>query len=137
MNPLLKRLASLRRKVRVLDGWQGVCAVVALLLGVTVSIGVLDFFVHLPTFIRAAVLVGLLVGSGTIIYRYLVRPFGKPCDDLNLALRVEEVYPELNDSLASTVQFLKQSPAELAKLGGSEAMRDRTVAQTVEKAAAF
>ena len=135
MNPLLKRLASLRVKVRLLDGWQGACALVALVLGVAVTVGVLDYFVHLPTLFRAATLVGLLVGSGAIVYRYIVRPFGKPCDDLNLALRIEDNYPELNDALASTVQFLKQSKEDLARVGGSAAMRERTVAVTLEKAA--
>lgn len=134
MNPLLKRFASLRLKVRLLDGWQGMCALVALVVGVAVTVGVLDYFAHLPTIVRAAALVGLLVGSGAIAYRYLVRPFGKPCDDLNLALRVEEAYPELNDSLASTVQFLKQSPEDLARVGGSAALREHTVAATIEKA---
>ena len=36
-------------------------------------------------------------------------PFARPADDLNLALRIEEVYPELNDSLASTVQVHSRS----------------------------
>jgi hypothetical protein len=137
MNPLLKRLASLRVKVRLLDGWQGICAVVALVLGVGLVVGVADYFLHLPTLFRAVALVGLLVGAGAIVYRYLLRPFGKPCDDLNLALRVEEKYPELNDSLASTVQFLKQSKEDFARLGGSAAMRERTIQEAVDKAAQY
>src|SRR5687767_10343679 len=83
MNPLLKRLRSLRFKVRVLDGWQGICAVVALVLGVGVLVGVLDYCAHLPSLVRAVALVGLLLGSGALVYRYLIRPFGKPCNDLN------------------------------------------------------
>src|SRR5687767_6943035 len=101
MNPLLKRLAALRWKVRLLDGWQGLCAMVALVLGVGVLVGTLDYWAHLPTLVRGASLVGLLLGTGYIAYTYLILPFSKRCDDLNLALRIEEVYPELNDSLAS------------------------------------
>ena len=56
MNPLLKRLASLRRKVRFLDGWLGVCALVALVLGVVVAEGLLDFSLHLPSLVRAILL---------------------------------------------------------------------------------
>lgn len=137
MNPLLRRLAILRLKVRALDGWQGICALVTLVLTVGVAVGTLDYFVHLPTLARAAVLVGLLVGSAAIVYRYLVRPFGKPCSDLNLALRVEEEFPELNDALATTVQFLSQSKEERARLGASEPMRDRTVQDTIERAAKY
>src|SRR2546421_2675 len=123
MNPLLRRLAVLRAKVRLLDGWQGICAIVALVLGVGVTVGVIDYWVHLPTLVRAGCLVGLLVGSGAVVYRYLIKPFSKECDDLNLALRVEDAYPELNDALASTVQFIKQSKEEQARVGGSDAMR--------------
>jgi hypothetical protein len=133
-NPLLKRLASLRRKVRFLDGWLGICAVVALVLGVGVAEGVLDFWVHVPSLFRAVLLVGLLVGSGYVAYRYIFTPFSKPCDDLNLALRIEDAYPELNDALATTVQFLRQPKDEQARVGGSAAMRERTVAETMEKA---
>src|SRR5262249_38464854 len=46
-------------------------------------------------------------------------------DDLSLALRVEEQYPNLNDSLASTVEFLNhpvESSHESAPLRG-EAVR--------------
>ncbi|HMF13082.1 MAG TPA: hypothetical protein VKE94_12280, partial [Gemmataceae bacterium] len=134
MNPLLRRLAMLRLKVRFLDGWLGICALVALILGVGVSVGLLDFWVHLPSLVRAVFLVGLLLCSGFVAYRYLINPFSKPCDNLSLALRIEEVYPELNDSLASTVQFLQQPKGEQARVGGSEALRERTVQEAMQKA---
>ncbi len=137
MNPLSRRLAILRLKVRFLDGWQGICALIALVLTVGVGVGLVDFWVHLPTLVRAAVLVGLLVGATGIVYRFLIRPFGKPCNDLNLALRVEEEFPELNDSLASTVQFLNMSKEERARLGVSESMRERTVQDTIDRAAKY
>jgi hypothetical protein len=137
MNPLSRRLAILRLKVRFLDGWQGICALIALVLTVGVGVGLLDFSVHLPTLVRAAVLVGLLVGAGAIVYHFLVRRFGKPCNDLNLALRVEEEFPELNDSLASTVQFLNMSKEERARLGVSESLRERTVQDTIDRAARY
>ncbi|MSQ93282.1 MAG: hypothetical protein EXR98_01860 [Gemmataceae bacterium] len=137
MNPILKRLASLRLKVRLLDGWQGVSALVGLVFGVGLLVGTLDFYTHLPSLVRAVLLVGLLVGSGIVAYRYLIRPFAKPCDDLSLALRIEEEYPELNDALASTVQFLTQGPEEQERLGGSEALRQKTMKETIDKAARF
>jgi hypothetical protein len=134
MNPLKKRLAALRFRVRVLDGWLGVCALVALILGAFVAEGMLDFWMHLPSLVRGILLVGLLVSSGYIAYRFILRPFTRPADDLNLALRIEEAYPELNDALATTVQFLSQPKEEQERLGGSEAMRERTVQETIAKA---
>ncbi len=137
MNPLLKQLASLRRKVRFLDGWIGVWALVALVCTVGASAGTFDYFFQVPSLLRAVMLTGLLTTSGIVGYAYIIRPFGKKCDDLTLALRVEEVYPELNDALASTVQFLKLTPDEQAGVGGSDAMRQRTMQGALEKAAVY
>src|SRR5690242_13015844 len=127
MNPLLFRLASLRRWTRLLEGWRGVCAVVALLVGVATAAGLLDWALHLPSVVRAIVLVGTLGGAGFLGYRYLVVPLSRPCDDLTLALRVEEHYPELNDALASTVQFLEHGEASPA--AGSTTLRERAITQ--------
>ena len=135
MNPLLRRLAVLRWKVRLLDGWQGLCALIALVISVGVAVGLIDYSIHLPTLVRAAALVGLLVGSAAVVYRFLVRPFGKSCDSLNLALRIEEEHPELNDALASTVQFLSLTAEERTRLGASESMRERTVQDTIDRSA--
>ena len=53
----------------------------------------------------------------------LIRPLLVRTDNLSLALRVEEAYPNLNDSLASAVQFLEQSkrggPGQSASLESS------------------
>src|SRR6266404_7110282 len=108
MNPLLSRLASLRRKVRLLDGWQGISALLTLLVGAVLVVGLLDWLVLLPSLVRGMLLVGILVGAGTVAYRLLFVPFRSPCDDLTLALRIEEEFPELNDALGSTVQFLSE-----------------------------
>ena len=132
MNPLLRRLASLRRTVLLLEGWRGLCAVVALVVGVFTLVGVVDWHVHLPSLVRAVLLFGVLGGAGVVAYRYLARPLAAPRDDLSLALRIEEEYPELNDALASTVQFLQHggdSPA-----AGSVAMRERAIQQTITRA---
>ncbi|MBI1830782.1 MAG: hypothetical protein HYR84_04945 [Planctomycetes bacterium] len=133
MNPLLQRLASLRRQVRILDGWIGICALGALTLGVGVFVGVADFYLHIPSLVRAGLLVALLVSTAYLVYRLIVEPFTNPYDDLSLALLVEEAYPELNDALASTVQFLQQTPEENARIGGSEAMREHTVQDALKK----
>jgi len=135
MNPLLQRLAALRWKVRMLDGWKGACALLALVLGVGVVVGVADCLLHLPTLLRGAFLVGLLVGTVAVAYRFVIVPFASPCDDLNLALRIEEAHPQLNDALATTVQFLQQTKEEQERLGGSPAMRERTVQDTIARAA--
>src|SRR5262249_46543378 len=70
--------------------------------------GLLDWTWHLPGLVRAILLVASLAGAGLIFYRALYLPLSMKADDLALALRVEQQYPGLNDSLASTVEFLDQ-----------------------------
>ena len=108
-NPLRKRLAALRRRLRVVvtlraAGW----LLTVLLLG-ALAAGFLDWAWRLPSLVRAVVLVGTLSGLGVVAYRMLLGPLLARVDDLTLALRIEERYPSLNDALASTVQFLEQA----------------------------
>jgi hypothetical protein len=127
MNPLLSRLAGLRRKVRLLEGWQGVCALLALVGGAVVVAGLLDWAVQLPSFIRSVVLVSIVAGAGVVAYRYLLRPLHAPCDNLTLALRIEAEFPELNDALGSTVQFLTEPADSPGAASSSQAMRTKAV----------
>jgi hypothetical protein len=108
-NPLRKRLAALRRRLRVVVSLRGAGWLLTLLLASAAVAGFLDWAWRLPALVRAVVLVGTLSGAGLIAYRLLLRPLLTRVDDLTLALRIEERYPSLNDALASTVQFLEQA----------------------------
>src|SRR5579871_6498813 len=105
---LRHRLANLRRRLRFVATVRGFGLLLTVLTATAVVTGILDWRWHLPDLVRAIVLVASLVGSVIVAYRYLFRPLRAPSDDLSLALRIEEEYPLLNDSLASTVQFLER-----------------------------
>jgi hypothetical protein len=137
MNPLLSRLASLRRRVLLLEGWRGVCALATLVAGTMLVVGLLDWSVQLPSLIRALLLVGIVTGSALMAYRYLFVPFRSRCDNLTLALRIEEEFPELNDSLASTVQFLSEPADSPGAASGSVALRNKAVQQTVARSGQY
>jgi hypothetical protein len=122
MHILQHRLASVRRRWRFVVGFRGLCALTALVVGAAALIGLADYYVHLPSLIRAYGLVAILAGGGYVAYRWLAHPLATRCDDLSLALRIEEAYPELNDALASTVQFI-----EAEDIPGSAAMRGRAI----------
>ena len=55
--------------------------------------------------------------------------------DLDIALKIEERWPGLNDRLASTVQFLHLTGDD--ERHGSAAMRAATVRQTIEETQAI
>jgi len=92
-------------------------------------VGLADWMLNLPSLIRALALVAILAGAGLIAYRELYKPFAAPCDDLALALRIEEQFPQLNDALASTVQFMEVS--EDAPQAGSSSMRKAAIQRTL------
>jgi len=99
--------------MRLVATVRGAGFLLTILLATAAVAGLLDWRWHLPALVRAIVLVGTLAGGIYVAYRYLLRPLRTPSDDLSLALRVEEEYPVLNDSLASTVQFLERgTPAD-------------------------
>ncbi len=105
---LWQRLASLRRRMRLVATVRGAGFLLTVLLATAAVAGLIDWRWHLPPLVRAVVLVGTLAGGIFVAYRYLFRPLSAPSDDLSLALRIEEAYPALNDALASTVQFLER-----------------------------
>jgi hypothetical protein len=125
MNPLAPRLAALRRRLRLVVSWRGCCWLGATLLAATIFTGLVDWRVHLPGLVRAIALTGTLGAAGYLAYRLLVRPLRAPADDLSLALRVEQLYPELDDALASAVQFL--DPATDKESAGSPVLRREAV----------
>jgi hypothetical protein len=128
---LTERLARLRRRL-----WMIVCVrggswlLTVLLLTILVG-GALDWLFHLPGLIRALFLVGGLSGAGIIFYRFLWQPLTERVDDLSLALRVENHFPILNDSLASTVQFLEAE--ETDDRLGSPNLRQAAVQRTLRR----
>lgn len=131
MNPLLGRLAWLRRRLVVLTGVRGILAVLALVLGLGLLAGLLDWWLMLPSLVRAVLLAAILTGGAYVLFRLFLQPLLAPKDDLSLALKVEQHFPQLNDCLASTVQFLRQ-PSDSAT-AGSAAMRQKAVEQAFAK----
>src|SRR5262245_27642149 len=109
---------------------RGVSAIAALVVGAAALVGLADWLVHLPSLVRAYCLVAILGSAGYIAFRWLVVPFWRRCDDLSLAIQIEDAYPELNDSLASTVQFLEDE-----NMLGSASMRHKAIDRALDATA--
>jgi hypothetical protein len=132
MNPLHRRLAALRRRLRLVIVWRGVAGMLIVLLGCGMLAGWLDWAFRLPGLVRALLLVSTIAGVGIVALRYFLQPLLARSDDLALALRVEEQYPVFNDALASTVQFLNQGSSAVA--GTSASMRLEAVKRAMRLA---
>ncbi len=129
---LRQHFVVLRRHLRRSTWLRGITLLVALLLSSLLLAGLLDWMLHLPGVVRAVFLAGILAGSGILVYRFLYQPLSQRVDDLTLALRIEDHYPSLNDSLASTIEFLNQ--AEQGIPGESPSMRREAVRRALATA---
>ena len=130
-NPLANRLAALRRRLRLTAGFRGGSWLLfTMVAGVAVA-ALLDWQLHLPALVRAVLLVGTLGAAGAVAIHFLVRPLRSRTDNLSLALRIEAEYPELNDCLASTVQFLEPAGENP---GASTTLRQAAVRQALDRA---
>ncbi|HEV3122086.1 MAG TPA: DUF4175 family protein, partial [Isosphaeraceae bacterium] len=124
------RIAALRGQVRRLLALHGLSWVLGSLVLAAIVAGLADWLVHLSSEVRLAELL-VLAGLGIwLALRYVVAPLVVRFRDLDIALRIEQRWPGLNDRLASTVQFLKPDP--LHGHEGSPALREATVRETVE-----
>jgi hypothetical protein len=132
MNPLQQRLSALRRRLRLVVSFRGTCQLLGGLIGCVVMVGALDWLNPLPVLVRACLLVYILGFTAYVAYRFLYVPLCTKTDDLSLALRVEGRYPELNDALASAVQFLERPAVD--QVGDSPGLRREAVQQAVRQA---
>ena len=128
---LESRIASLRGKVRRLLALHGLSLLIGAMIPLLLLAGSLDWLFHLDRIVRLVLLVSLALFAIVLIGRYVVGPLVVRFRDLDIALRIEERWPGLNDRLASTVQFLQVRGDD--SLFGSSQLREATVKQTLEE----
>ena len=131
---LRQRLAALRNRLHRTAIIRGLSWLVLFTAVLAIAACLLDALLPLHSLLRAGILVGWLVGAGLLAWRHLYRPLSRRCDDLSLALRVEQRFPVLNDALASTVQFLD---APVGVDGESASLRREAVKRTMDRAKSF
>ncbi|HET6573298.1 MAG TPA: hypothetical protein VFG68_06835, partial [Fimbriiglobus sp.] len=108
--PLPDRLGRLGRARRQVAVAAGSFRLIALALALVAAACVLDAAIHLPGAVRAVLLVGTLVAVGVAVLRWVRAPARLPAHPLAVALVLEDRFPNLNDSLASAVDFLDAVP---------------------------
>src|SRR5215204_5105095 len=99
----LDEIASRLRRVTTLRAGSWLVLLSLLFLG---GLAYLDHRYQLPGLVRALGLVTYLVALPLLARRWIVRPLTGTGDRRSMALRVERVYPEFNDSLVSAVEFM-------------------------------
>ncbi len=109
-------LSSLRARIRAVLLINRILIIVAALLAAAVLLGVTDYLVRLPTWIRSLHWTLGLFFIAFLIHRYL-RPAWRFNPSLtNLALRIERERPEVRGLLASAIDFELETDAPRAAL---------------------
>ncbi len=126
-HPLQNKLARLRRRARWLLVVHGLAWLIAVGIGAALLLGGLDYWMRYSDpgirWLSSLALSAAVVFAG----RHLVRALAVRFSDLDLALRVERRFPQLEDRLSSAVQFLGQRVDD--PLAGSPALRARVISQ--------
>ena len=132
---LESRIKRLRNSLRRMLALHGLSWVFGLVVPLVIVAGMTDFLVHLDSVIRAALLAALAGAGLWLGYRRVLRPLFVRFADLDIALRIEERWPGLNDRLSSTIEFLHLDARDPRH--GSPSLREATVRKAVEEASAI
>lgn len=124
---LLKRLRNIRRRIRALFALNGVGRLLLVVPPAMLVVVLLDYLLHFPAVMRGLFLAGLVTLAAVVIIRHLWRPLRIRIGAGDVALELDGQFPELDDRLATTVDFIEggQRPGE------SRVLRDAVVADTL------
>ncbi len=128
---LESRIKRLRNSLRRMLALHGLSWVLGLIVPAVILAGLADWLFHLDSVIRAALLLALDGAVIWLLYRRVFRPLVVRFGDLDIAMRIEERWPGLNDRLASTIQFLHLESGDARH--GSPALREATVRKAIEE----
>ena len=107
---LPQRLSELRSRIRQALWAFGLSRGAAVSIGTVLMACLADWLFQLDGGVRLILLLGSVAATAWVVYRFLVVPLSVPFNNVALALRIEDRYPEyFRDGLASSVQFLESA----------------------------
>ena len=127
---LLEALAGVRRKAKTLSVLFGVGVVVASTVLAMVLLVFMDWLFNLRVVPRMAFLFIALLGIGYALWKWVARPIMARLTIGDVAGHVETVFPQFEDRIRSTVDFVKSDSP------GSDVMKRRVVNEADRAAAA-
>ena len=128
---LIGTLESLRRRVRVLSVMYGVGILVAIGAGLLLGTVLLDYLLNLLPIPRIVLMLAALACLANFLARWVIRPAMTRLRLSDVAGKLEHAFPDFKDRLRSSVDFLTKGTP------GSEAMKNRVVAEAAELAGRF
>lgn len=126
-----QRLTSVRRRVRQVLLTYGASWLAAVLVGSVMLACFGDWLIHFDDpIVRLIFGLGIVAGTAWAIRLHLLGPLKVALSDVDLALRIEDRYPGFQDSLASSVQFVRSSADPRL---GSPALQQIVVERTLDR----
>lgn len=120
-----RELESIARRGRRLLVFQRVLQFLAVALPTALTLGLIDFALRLPGWLRAVMLLSLLAVAGVWLFSHIGRALRFRPTPVRLAMRLEKLYPHLKGVLASAVQF-HMNPQAYADHPASQTLVDRS-----------
>jgi len=128
MHPIAQKIATLQRQLAYRQYATAACRTAAVLLATAIALGLADYVVRFrDPGLRIMATVTLVTVAVWAAYRWWYRPGRQQLAPLAVARKVESHFPQLNDSLASALEFLQQS--EHDQTAGSAQLRRLVVAE--------
>ena len=127
---LINSLNDLRRRVKFLSVLFGVGVLLASAVGILLATVLVDYILKLPVVPRLLVIVIALAAVVYLGVRWIAKPLVARFSLSDIAGHLESVFPQFDDRLRSTVNFVQQPDA----VPGSEVMKDRVVTEATQLA---
>ncbi|HTL30620.1 MAG TPA: DUF4175 family protein [Tepidisphaeraceae bacterium] len=126
---LINSLEAIRRKVKLLSVTFGLGILLATIVGLALAVIGLDYLLNLPAVPRLALLAIVLFGIGYVLWHWVIRPWAVKISLSDVAGRLEHAFPQFDDRLRSTVDFLRED------IPGSDMMKQRVIGEATSLAA--
>ena len=131
---LLQSLDAVRRRARALSVGYGIGITLAGAVGLLVAVIGLDYLLNLPAVPRVMLMFVALGGVAYLTWRYVTVTARTHLSRSDVAGRLERAFPQFEDRLRSTVQFVERHSEETSGLG-SGVLQQRVIEQATKMAA--
>ena len=126
---IITAIEDVRRRAKWLSVVYGVGLVLAGVVGLLVTLVALDWLLNLPAWPRLMLVLASVGAIGWGLWKFVIRPGRSALPLSDVAGRRERAFPEFDDRLRSTLDFVKAG-----YVPGSDMMKQRTVDQAAELA---
>ncbi len=104
---LIQSIETVRSRARWLSIAYGVGIVVAAAVGLLVAVVLIDYILNLPAIPRVLAMIAAIGFLGWMAYRFVARPATSAVTLSDVAGRLEKAFPQFEDRLRSTVNFVE------------------------------